>query len=144
MTNAFSSKSQQRLETCHEDLIKIFEDVIFVRDCTIIEGRRNKGVQDEYYRTGKSQLKYPESLHNSFPSNAVDVMEYFPDKPHIHWNDREGAEDFARFVLATAESLLAHGVISHKLRWGGDWDMDGETADTNFWDAPHYELVEVK
>jgi peptidoglycan L-alanyl-D-glutamate endopeptidase CwlK len=71
----FSNRSQQRLETCHSDLIKIFEDVIFVRDCTIIEGRRSKGIQDEYERTGKSQLRYPDSKHNSFPSMACDVMD---------------------------------------------------------------------
>tara|TARA_R110000796_G_C14307833_1_gene406176 strand:- start:71 stop:301 length:231 start_codon:yes stop_codon:yes gene_type:complete len=72
---------------------------------------------------------------------AVDVMEYFPDKPHIHWNDRDAAEDFARLVLATAETLLARGEVSHHLRWGGDWNMDGDTSDTSFWDAPHYEIV---
>lgn len=143
----FSEASKRKLETCHADLQAIFNDVIYVRDCTIIEGHRSQEVQDEYYRTGKSQLKFPSSKHNSFPSMAVDVMEYFPVRPHIHWADKDGMEDFANFVLATAERLLAQGVISHSLRWGADWDQDGvrvdKDPDETFFDGPHYELVEV-
>ena len=144
----FSKTSQGRLNTCHEDLVTIFEEVIWVRDCTIIEGFRTEEVQNEYYRTGKSQLRFPQSKHNKFPSKAVDVMEYHAEKPHLHWSKTDEIEDFARFVLRMADDLYEAGAITHKLRWGGDWDMDGERVDKDpdetFFDGPHFELVEVE
>ena len=27
------------------------------------------------------------------------------------------------------------------IRWGGDWDSDGQTLDHTFFDAPHFEMV---
>jgi peptidoglycan L-alanyl-D-glutamate endopeptidase CwlK len=27
------------------------------------------------------------------------------------------------------------------MRWGGDWDGDGDTKDERFFDGPHFELV---
>ena len=144
---SFSQRSLAKLETCHEDLQLIFNDVIWMRDCTIIEGHRGKGRQDELHFLGKSQLQYPSSKHNHNPSMAVDVMEYFPEKPHIHWLRLDDAEDFAKYVLETADRLLDCGDISHRLRWGGDWNMDGTPVNLDpyeqFFDAPHYELVEI-
>jgi peptidoglycan LD-endopeptidase CwlK len=28
-----------------------------------------------------------------------------------------------------------------KVRWGNDWDMDGDLNDQKFIDSPHFELV---
>lgn len=140
----YSRQSTDKLGTCHIDLIKIFTDVIFVRDCTIVEGHRGQIRQDELYYSNMSRVKFPDGKHNSFPSEAVDVMEYFPERPHIHWADLDAIEDFANFVLATAETLYARGEITHLLRWGADWDMDGVRVDKDpnetFFDGPHYEL----
>ena len=55
----FGSRSRSKLETCHEDLQKVFNEVIKHFDCSILEGTRPQEVQDEYYRTGKSKVKYP-------------------------------------------------------------------------------------
>ena len=140
----FSSKSQEKLATCHPDIGKIFDQVVWMRDCTIIEGHRSQERQDELHRLGKSQLRFPRSKHNSFPSEAVDVMEYFDTKPHLHWSDKDGMEDFAKFVIQTAEELYAQGAIEHLIRWGADWDMDGirvdKDPDESFFDGPHFEL----
>ena len=143
----FSKRSLTELYTCHVDLIRIFEEVIWIRDCIIIEGHRNEATQKEMFRTKKSELQYPNSKHNTLPSKAVDVMEYFPEKPHIHWVDKDANEDFAKFVLVEAANLLDACEITHELRWGADWDMDGIRVDKDpnesFFDGPHYELVEV-
>ncbi len=40
----FSSKSQEKLATCHPDIGKIFDQVVWMRDCTIIEGHRSQGL----------------------------------------------------------------------------------------------------
>lgn len=143
----FSEKSQAKLHTCHPDLIQIFTKVVEIRDCTIIEGYRDEETQNEYFRTGKSQVQFPNGNHNRSPSMAADVMEYFPDRPHIRWSDKDGIEDFANYVIDVADMLRDQGEITHMLRWGGDWDRDGvrvdHDPDERFFDGPHFELTEA-
>ena len=42
-----------------------------------------------------------------------------------------------------AAKLLEEGKITHKLRFGGDWDADTYTDDQNWDDLVHFELAEV-
>ena len=46
----------------------------------------------------------------------------------------------ASALVSIAEFLFEKGDIEHKLRWGGNWDKDGDLADSNFYDRPHVEL----
>ena len=133
---SFSSKSKAKLSTCDTRLQKVFNEVIKHWDCTIIEGHRDKETQNEYYRTGKSKLQYPDGKHNSIPSKAVDVAPYFSTSPHIRWDDSQSFAYFAGFVLGIATSM---GI---KLRHGADWDKDKDTRDQSFMDWPHFELVD--
>ena len=129
----YSPASLARLGTCDDRLIAVFNEVIKHVDCTIISGRRGEEEQNELVRTGKSELEYPDSKHNSEPrSEAVDAA------PHpIDWKDRERATLFAGFVIGIAK---AQGVT---LRWGGDWDSDFQVNDNNFDDLWHFEIVEA-
>ena len=83
----------------------------------------------EMRSTGKSQLGWPNSNHNTSPSRAVDVVPY-----PVDWSDRDRFHLFAGYVLATAQSL------GYTLRWGGDWDSDTQTSDNQFDDFPHFEV----
>lgn len=128
----FSQRSLSRLETCHEDMQKLFKEVVKHFDCTIIEGRRGKEAQDEYFRTGKSKLKWPNSKHNAQTpdlSRAVDVAPY-----PIDWKDKERFYYFAGVVKGIATQM------DIPLRWGGDWDQDTQVHDQTFFDLPHFEL----
>lgn len=125
-----SETSNKRLQTCHPDLQKLFNEVIKHYDCTVICGVRGKEEQDEAVRLGKSKLTFPNSKHNSSPSMAVDVVP-FP----IDWNDATRFYHFAGFVKAIAISL---GI---KIRWGGDWNGDHEFKNEKFKDLPHFELI---
>lgn len=127
----FSNRSSERLNTCDERLVKIFNEVIKHFDCTILQGHRGAEEQNEYYRTGKSKLKFPQSKHNSYPSKAVDVSPY-----PIDWEDEERFYFFAGFVKGIATSM---GI---KIRYGGDWDSDNNLHDQTFMDLPHFEIVE--
>tara|TARA_R100001594_G_scaffold14555_3_gene30994 strand:+ start:4441 stop:4836 length:396 start_codon:yes stop_codon:yes gene_type:complete len=126
----FGKKSREKLSTCHPDLQKVFNEVIKVVDCSILEGYRDERAQDRYFREGKTKVKYPMGRHNSNPSRAVDVTPY-----PVDWNDRERQTLFAGYVLGVAASM---GI---KLRWGGDWDMDFKVMDNRFDDFPHFELT---
>lgn len=132
----FGQSSIRELNTCHPDLKTIFHEVIRHRDCTILEGFRNEEAQNKAYKEGKSQKQWPNGNHNKNPSVAVDVIPY-----PIDWKDREGITYFAGFVLGIAEQLLKSGKITHKVRWGGDWNSDGQVKDNKFDDLVHFELV---
>lgn len=126
----FSKQSLDRLNTCHEDLQRVFLEVVKHFDCTVIEGHRGKEAQNKAFASGNSKLKWPHGKHNKLPSDAVDVMPY-----PIDWKDRERITLFAGFVLGTAKSM---GI---DLRWGGNWKMDTMVKDNTFDDLPHYELL---
>lgn len=129
----FSKESLDKLATCDVRLQKVFNEVIKHVDCTIIEGHRGQEKQDEYYRTGKSQKKWPNGEHNATPSRAVDAMVY-----PVDWSDKGTTRQclFAGFVLGTAKSL---GIT---LRWGGDWDSDYNLREHTLFDTPHFEVVD--
>lgn len=129
---AFSDLSNQRLDTCHPDLQRLFRAVVKEVDCTIVEGHRNRTRQNLMVKEGKSKVEWPKSKHNPMPSEAVDVAPYI-FKKGISW-DRNQCSYFAGRVKEIAIKL---GV---NIRWGGDWDGDGDLNDQTFNDLIHFEL----
>jgi len=125
----FGKRSMERLNTCDEDLIALFQEVVKYFDCSVLEGHRGKDKQNKYFNEGKSKLKYPEGRHNKKPSNAVDVVPY-----PVDWEDREQMSYFAGFVKGVAYKM---GI---PIRWGGDWNNNNDLKDNNFDDLPHFEL----
>ena len=135
---SFGQASQQRLNSCHTDLAVIFNEVVKTFDCSVVCGHRTKSEQDKVYPR-YSQVQWPKSKHNSLPSIAVDVIPY-----PVDWQDIKRFYLFGGYVLATARHLYDAGLVSHRLRWGGDWDVDTEVTDQKFNDLPHFELIGVK
>jgi peptidoglycan L-alanyl-D-glutamate endopeptidase CwlK len=84
---------------------------------------------------GNSKVKWPNSKHNSKPSRAVDIAPYINGK--LSWKD-EDCVALSKHILGVASRL---GV---PLRWGGDFNMDGDKTKYDAWDKPHYELVTIK
>lgn len=129
----FSEKSKERLNTCHPLLQSLLNEVIKDFDFTVLCGHREKDEQSEAYAKGMSKLRWPDSKHNKIPSLAVDVAPY-----PISWKERDKVRFYflAGFILATARKM---GI---KIRWGGDFDGDGDFFDQNLIDTPHFEIVE--
>lgn len=126
----FGFRSRTHLETCHHRLQHLFNRVILDYDCAILCGNRNEADQNAAFAAGKSQLRFPDSRHNSSPSSAVDVAPW-----PIDWNDIGRFRFFGGFVVGIA---AMQGI---EIRWGGDWDRDPNTPN-NFNDLLHFELVE--
>jgi len=122
----FSSRSTQKLSTCHEDLQRLMKEVVKTLDITILCGHRDEAAQNAAYEAGKSKAKWGQSEHNSMPSMAVDIARWHKDKPHIHWNDWQDWEDMSVIVKKKAAEL---GI---KVYWGGDF--------RSFKDGPHWYL----
>ena len=137
----FGRKSRERLNTCHGDLITLFTAVAEEIDCSVICGHRNEADQEKAFDSGHSKVHFPHGKHNSNPSIAIDVAPY-----PIDWNDMDRFYWFAGWVLAKAEILRNVGEISHKIRWGGNWNgikkgrIDFKA--NKFDDLPHFELIQ--
>lgn len=126
----FSAKSKENLQSCDQELQDLFNEVIKRYDCTVICGFRIEEAQTEAFRTGVSKVNWPNSNHNIYPSNAVDVAPC-----PIDWGNRKRFYMFIGYVLATADQM---GI---KIRSGGDWDGDKDITDQTFFDLPHFELI---
>lgn len=135
----YSVLSQQKLNSCHLDLQTIFFYVIQGYDNTIVCGHREEKEQNEAFAAGYSQLQYPDSKHNLYPSMAVDAVPY--EVNHLDWSKTQSAA-FAFYVKGVADMLYRYGVINHHIRCGVDWDKDNDVDDTKFWDGSHFELID--
>jgi len=76
--------------------------------------------QNKAFNEGKSQLKFPLSKHNKYPSLAVDVAPY-----PIDWENIERFKDFVAYVKGVAKGL---GI---EVKSGSDF---------SFKDYPHWEV----
>jgi peptidoglycan L-alanyl-D-glutamate endopeptidase CwlK len=123
----FSSTSKRRLATCHPDLQYIMNKLIEIYDVTIVCGHRPEDEQNKAYDEGKSQLRWPQSKHNSNPSLAVDVGPYSSELHNIDWENENAFHYMAGLIIGIAD---ASGI---NLKWGGHWK--------SFKDMPHFELA---
>lgn len=126
---SFGERSMRHYNTLHPDLQLVLSEAIKYVDFSIICGHRDKQEQNLAFQQGRSKLRFPQSKHNSYPSDAVDIVPY----PNLDWNDRERFTYIAGIIMGIA---MAKGI---PLRWGGDWDRDGQLKDNSFDDLPHLE-----
>lgn len=136
---SYSLASKKKLETCHPDLQTLMFYVSLGYENTITCGHRDEQEQNAAFAAGNSQLRWPDSKHNSTPSDAVDAVPY--EVNHLDWGKTQAAH-FAGYVKGIADLLFRMSIISHKIRCGIDWDSDNDVDDTKFWDACHFEIVE--
>ena len=148
-------RSLGNLATCHKDLRLIASEAIKVSqiDFTIIEGARTEDRQQGLFNKGKSKVnpsRYTQKelitkgMHivNDYRklSEAFDFIAYVPLKPNLAF-DTVHLLYLVGVFTSVAERLHQEGRISHHLRSGANWDMDGELKyDQTFFDAPHVEL----
>ena len=138
-----TAKSKGMLGTCHVDLKLIFNTVAERFRHTIFCGYRNEISQTKVYDDGLSTYRFPESKHNQFPSLAPDAGPYIICIKRLSWDDHLAFAHFAGYVKCVAEDLLEKGLVTHRLRWGGDHDLGGLTLDEKFLELVHFELIRV-
>lgn len=141
MSYSFGATSSSRLETCDERLQRVCKRALSygVMDFSVTEGHRYAERQKELYDAGKSQIDgiNRKGKHNYSPSLAVDLLPYPSEVNGVNvWQDKQ------RFCVLAGLMLAAAAEEGVKLRWGGDWDGDGNNADSNFNDLPHFEILE--
>ncbi len=130
---SFGKQSKANLDQCHGLLKAVANRAIQTVDFSVIKGHRDEEEQNELFTLGLSKLEYPDSKHNKEISEALDLQPYPLTATH-----KDRIKQF--YFIAGAMMMAAHelGVV---LRWGGDWDMDGDLTDQLFNDLYHFELV---
>ena len=132
----FGKESILIIPQLHHNLQAVMFEAIKYIDFKLICGYRNQIEQDAAFNTGNSKLRWPDSKHNKFPSQAVDVVPYFKNPPHVRWNDEQSFYLLAGYIKAIADNL------NIKIRWGGNWLHDNDYEKPKFIDLPHIELAE--
>ncbi len=137
----YGSSSIKKLKTCEYKLQIIFKRAIELDliDISILQGVRSKEEQNKFFENGSSKLQWPHSKHNVLNedelSNAIDAAPYVNGKISYNYNH---CCYLAGIITGLGE------VMSMPVRWGGNWDMDGEPiTDQDFQDLVHFELLSV-
>ena len=156
-----STNSKAKYETLHEDLRIIIDEALNLStiDFGISEGHRPVEKQMEYYKKGRTYINgewvitdkskvitYVDGIvkkgkHNYNPSMAFDFYVYIPGKSNMTYDPTHLTALGYMFVIL-GNKLYKEGKISHKVRWGGNFDQDWEILEPgSFRDSPHVELM---
>lgn len=141
MSYSLSQRSISNLRQVHPDLVSVVELAIQItgQDFIVIEGVRTQERQDELWAQGRTKpgpivtwTKDASShgIGKDGYGHAVDICP-FP----VDWNDLSKFDAIYVAMMAAAQEL---GV---RLRYGGDWDMDGKLRERGETDSPHFELA---
>ena len=140
MKYKLSQKSLERLNGVHPSLVFLVQSAMEtqIMDFSVNEGVRTLDRQKDLVSKGFSKtMKSKHLVQSDGYGHAVDLYPYPIDMEAVN---RNNAVEIVRFgVLAGIIKSLAwtHGI---EIEWGGDWDSDGQTLDSTFFDAPHIQL----
>jgi peptidoglycan L-alanyl-D-glutamate endopeptidase CwlK len=125
MTFSFGTRSKERLNGVHPDLVKVIEEAIKESplDFSITEGLRTKERQKELFSAGKSQTMNSRHL----TGKAVDIAVI---------KDGTVTWDFKYYQLVADHIKKVAKELDIDIVWGGDW--------VSFRDGPHFELHRSK
>jgi hypothetical protein len=121
----FGKRSRKRLKGVDARLVNVLNELIKIMDVTVIEGLRSAERQEELLAQGATKVKYSKHMEGK----AVDICPY-----PIDWDDRDRFHYMGGMIRGIAKQLNVN------VRWGGDWDSDGEVKDNNFDDLVHIEI----
>ena len=131
----FGMLSEQRLSTVHPALREIARRALELSeiDFGVSCGWRSKADQEKAFKGGFSKVRFPNSAHNPSPACAIDIIPY----PFVGWNDKRLVPQLVEISEAFFKASKELGV---DIRWGGDFNRDGNKTTSDGWDKMHYEL----
>lgn len=158
--NYFGSGSLKQLDTVESVLNLLAERALYIagsigKDFSVIEGHRSPERQLKLYEDGKTQLTGG-GKHNFFPSKALDFVPYHSIEKTLTGNPAQiqslaskygksfetmNALIMAEFHVIAMCFIQAASEFDVEITWGGDWNRDGSSFDTNFMDWGHIELT---
>ena len=137
------TKSKEKLKDVHPKLAKIVARAIELSevDFTVVQGNRTQAQQDALYAQGRTKpgpIVTKTRNSNHIGGRAVDIMPWIDGK--LFMPDRPTKEDAKLWFRINQAMQLAACEDGIKLRWGGDFNQDGNLTNDSFVDLPHWEL----
>lgn len=126
--------SLARLKGVDETLVNVVKRAIEISevDFGVLEGLRTLERQRELYSQGRGnhgKIVTWTMKSRHLEGKAVDLVPY-----PLDWNDLEKFDKIAKAMFKAAKEQDVN------LRWGADWDMDGNYREKGEYDSPHFEL----
>ena len=126
--------SLARLQGVDETLVNVVKRAIEISeiDFTVLEGKRSLERQRQLYAQGRTAPgKIVTWTMNSrhVEGKAVDLVPY-----PLDWNDLDKFDKIKDAMFAAAKEQDVN------LRWGADWDGDGNYREKGEYDSPHFEI----
>ena len=126
--------SLARLKGVDEQLVNIVKRAIEISevDFTVLEGVRTLERQRELYaqgRTAPGKIVTWTMKSRHIEGKAVDLVPY-----PLDWNDLEKFNKIKDAMFQAARELDVN------LRWGADWNGNGEYREKGEYDSPHFEI----
>lgn len=152
MSFKFGRASQENMAQCHPDLVMILHRALQISpvDFGVTQGLRTYEQQLAFFLNKDSRLdpripaqraKAKHLPDEEGYAHAVDVYVAVPGRVDLRY-DYMRLTVIAWAIQEAALRLHAEGKVGHGVRWGGDWDQDGQILiDQTFNDLPHHELV---
>ena len=137
----FSNRSKQRLMGVHPNLVHVVERALELSsvDFMVVEGFRTLARQQELYAQGRTtpgKIVTWTMQSKHLAGSAVDIAPV-DASGKILWEDVEAFDQMAAAMFVAALEL------DIPIRWGADWDQDGNPRERGESDSPHFELVEA-
>lgn len=133
MPTCLTTTCEARLAGVHPDLVTVVRRAAEIAAAPgglpfrVTEGRRTLARQRELYRRGATRTMDSRHLYGL----AVDLVAIVGG--NVSWQ-------VALYYTLRDQMMDAAKTLGTPLRWGGDWDGDGDSHDERFFDGPHFEL----
>lgn len=140
MAFKLGSKSLANLVGVHPDLVKVVKRAIELTpvDFTVFEGVRTLARQKQLLARKATKTLRSRHIPQSNKCNLGCAVDLVPLKDgKVTWANKDIKPLYLPMRKAVLDAAKELGV---SIRWGGDWDMDGEWTDEKFFDGPHFEL----
>jgi peptidoglycan L-alanyl-D-glutamate endopeptidase CwlK len=134
------NRSRETLKGVHPKLIKVIEKAIELstQDFIVIEGVRTPARQRELYNQGRTKpgpivtwtLTSRHFIQPDGFGHAVDLAPW-----PVDWTKTSKFDAIATAMFEASKQLKT------PIRWGADWDRDGNWRERGETDSPHFELA---
>ena len=128
---------REKLKDVHPDLIKVIDAAVasLPFEVLVVEGRRTLERQKELYTKGRTTP----GPKVTWSMNSRHITGHAADLCPMQGNAAAWG-DLAKFDMLATAMFTAAQRLRIPIRWGADWDADGNFREKGETDSPHFEL----
>lgn len=140
-----SNQSKKNLSSCNPEIKDVVHHVLKFIDVGVAEGHRGKERQNSLFQKKKTKVHWPNSKHNTLPSDAIDLVVFVKDFGYI--DENSAPKKYRQYYGFLAGIINAYCFEkNYNIRWGGDWNSNADFNEPsqNFDDLVHFEITSKK